>query len=687
MPSPSLSPITAAAQMSRSLPASRLRETEYFDTSPSYLRGGEAETSRPSMSVSVSKSEERPHPSPLQITPDSESADISSVGDINNLLNTFDAMPEDLQSYVMFQLLRRCSKKTLVVTSRAVTPALKVDFLKELPAELHHHVIRLLDRKSLCRAAQVSKKWREVVDGDERAWMELVVADGFKLARNDVERAIREGWGWQFPRSKSWVDKDLGRSKTEEQDDGSESHQLLELNRAMLKRKRKDTSRPSTGSSERKRRRTREHKTPDAEWPINWSKGFRPKTFADTAELAVPMPSVGNRSLRMMHLFKSMYRRQYLMRQSWLNPKTKPKHIAFKAHEGHVVTCLQFDSEKILTGSDDAIIDIYDTTTGARMKRLSGHEGGVWALEYQDNILVSGSTDRSVRIWNMDNGKCLHVFQGHTSTVRCLQIVQPVKVGTTVEGKDIMMPPHRLIITGSRDSNCRIWRLPKLGDRGVFQAGPAASDQDNPYFVRALTGHSHSVRAIAAHADTLVSGSYDGTVRVWQISTGETLHRLSGHSTKVYSVVLDHERKRCISGSMDTIVKVWSIETGECLFNLSGHQSLVGLLDLKDDILVSAAADFTLKVWDPETGQNQHTLKAHTGAITCFAHDGHKVISGSERTLKMWDIKTGRYIKDLLTDLRGVWQVRFDERRCIAAVHRDDFTFIEVWRCETQRTG
>ena len=113
-----------------------------------------------------------------------------------------------------------------------------------------------------------------------------------------------------------------------------------------------------------------------------------------------------------------------------------------------------------------------------------------------------------------------------------------------------------------------------------MQTGPPPNDHDNPYFVRTLSGHHHSVRAIAAHGDTLVSGSYDCTVRVWKISTGDTLHRLSGHSQKVYSVVLDHARNRCISGSMDNLVKVWSLETGNCLFNLDGHTSLVGLLDL-----------------------------------------------------------------------------------------------------------
>jgi len=108
---------------------------------------------------------------------------------------------------------------------------------------------------------------------------------------------------------------------------------------------------------------------------------------------------------------------------------------------------------------------------------------------------------------------------------------------------------------------------------------------------------------------------------------------------------------------------------------------------LRDERLVSAAADSSLRIWDPENGQCKSTLTAHTGAITCFQHDGQKVISGSDRTLKMWNVKTGECIKDLLTDLSGVWQVKFDERRCVAAVQRDNRTFVEVIDFGASRDG
>jgi F-box and WD-40 domain protein CDC4 len=44
----------------------------------------------------------------------------------------------------------------------------------------------------------------------------------------------------------------------------------------------------------------------------------------------------------------------------------------------------------------------------------------------------------------------------------------------------------------------------------------------------------------------------------------------------------------------------------------------------------------------------------------------------------MWNVRTGEFVKDLLTDLSGVWQVKFNERRCVAAVQRNSMTYIEV---------
>lgn len=606
--------------------------------------------------------------------------------DVRSMIETFDAMPSEMKSFLMYNFLRRCPRKTLRLVADTVTPALKCDFLKQLPLELSFNVLSYLDHRDLCRAAQVSKHWRNIIDTNETGWKELFDRDGYVVSPAELNKAITQGWGWQDPVGPMGAEVDLSKLKRLHAGAGADEATSTTMTRPdptarLRSAKRKRALTHLSGADRSKRRAGAQgmsSRLEAARSEVKQHKSEGPLSAANAAAAAVPNPEIGLPSLQKLHLYKSLYRRHHMIRKSWTSGKVKPSHVAFAAHPRNVITSLQFDEDKIITGSDDNLIHVYDTQTGKLRKKLEGHEGGVWALQYVGNTLVSGSTDRSVRVWDIEKGLCTQVFYGHTSTVRCLQILMPTEVGKTHDGKAVMMPPKPLIITGSRDSQLRIWRLPEPGSRRYIQTGPPANESDCPYFIRTLTGHTHSVRAIAAHGDTLVSGSYDSTVRVWRISTGESLHVLRGHSQKVYSVVLDHERNRCISGSMDSLVKIWDLDTGACLHTLEGHSLLVGLLDLREQKLVSAAADSTLRIWDPENGKCRHTLTAHTGAITCFQHDGQKVISGSEKTVKMWDIQTGDCIQDLLTDLNGVWQVKFDQRRCVAAVQRGSLTYVEV---------
>lgn len=677
LPSPSLSPVTAM----NALHAESSFESEGpdVDTDSSL----DHNISRQTKAMRVSEGDSRVKS--LSIPSDRSPA---TLMDMPKVLEFFDSVPEELKTYMMYQFLRRCPKPTLHFVADVVNPTLKCDFLALLPLELSLNIVKYFDVQTMCRAAQVSKKWRHIINSDEKTWKGLLDQDGFVLSEGELERAIREGWGWQcsspddFERDLSLPSSSKGEKELSPVASSStaaaDRTPLLSLALSNRRPKRKASTRASSRKLARRKISSSGTDNSEPDWRREITASEAPYAAANAAAAAVPYPEIGMPSLRGLYLYKAIYRRHDAIRRGWMKPAVKPQHIAFRAHDRHVVTCLQFDTDKILTGSDDTNINVYDTKTGALKATLEGHEGGVWALEYHGNTLVSGSTDRSVRVWDIERARCTQVFHGHTSTVRCLQIVLPTEVGKDANGQPEIMPKTPLIITGSRDSNLRVWKLPKQSDPVYYPSGPILDDSDCPYFLRVLSGHTHSVRAIAAHGDTLVSGSYDCMVKVWKISTGQVLYTLQGHTQKVYSVVLDPKRNRCISGAMDHMVKVWSLDDGSLLHNLEGHTSLVGLLALQNDHLVSAAADSTLRIWDSEHGHCKNMLSAHTGAITCFQHDGQKVISGSDRTLKMWDVGTGACVRDLLTDLSGVWQVKFNGRRCVAAVQRDSLTYIEV---------
>ncbi|KAJ3358438.1 SCF ubiquitin ligase complex subunit cdc4, partial [Kappamyces sp. JEL0680] len=442
--------------------------------------------------------------------------------------------------------------------------------------------------------------------------------------------------------------------------------------------------------------------------------------------------------------YQAYYRYHYLVRRNWLLGRNN--RISFPGHGTNVVTCLLFDDEKILSGSDDQTIHVYDIKKGELVKKLVGHDGGVWALQYHGNTVVSGSTDRSVRLWDLESGKCTHIFEGHTSTVRCLVIVPQ-------DGSDILpmtsqgqpdftryhtngavrktnpynpaLEPARfqkwkldhtpLIVTGSRDNTIRVWRLPDPEDykseaSQALDGSPPLSGQ--PYHMHTLAGHTSSVRAITGQGPILVSGSYDSSVRIWNIVEGRNLHVCNGHRGKVYSVGYSHELNRAASGSVDATVRVWDTLTGANLFVLEGHESLVGLLELTPQYIVSAAADSTLRIWCPMTGVCHALLKNHNAAITCFQHDPatNRIISGSDGGVKTWELSAaayagfplhavsslipssspvarqvafsqgqngpspafGRYVGDAISDVTGVWRTRMNAVRMVSAVQNAD---------------
>ncbi|KAI9285194.1 WD40-repeat-containing domain protein [Umbelopsis sp. AD052] len=564
------------------------------------------------------------------------------IRNLSSILSTFDTLPQATQSYLLFQLLRRSSTTTLQFVNALVIPALKRDFLASLPFELSLHILRYLDVVTLCRAAQVSKKWRMVVDADATIWRRNIERDGFKFTLSEVRQVVARQAATRAARKQKMIvlsdHRDSSAIATMDVDDPEESRLLRKViaeSDHICVNNTDDAALASQG-------------TPT-------SSSSMPGTYA-SAPLEPSTP----------HPYKEIYRKHFIIRQNW--KRDRATHISFQGHANNVVTCLQYDDDKIISGSDDRCINVYDTNTGKLRKTMSDHEGGVWALQYVGNTLVSGSTDRTVRVWDIERGTSTHVFPGHTSTVRCLQIVMP----EMIDGR--LQPSRPLIVTGSRDSTLRVWRLPDpVHDEPYLTHSP-----NNPWFMHTLAGHTQSVRAIAARGNLLVSGSYDYTMRLWNIETGRLIHLMEGHTQRVYSVVLDIDNRRCMSGSMDSTVRIWSLDDGSCLNVLEGHSILVGLLHLTPNHLVSAAADSTLRIWSTETGICEHVLSGHQAAITCFQHDENKVVSGSEGGLKLWDINTGQLVRDLITNVTGVWRVAFDERRCVAAVNRNNVTWFEV---------
>ena len=133
--------------------------------------------------------------------------------------------------------------------------------------------------------------------------------------------------------------------------------------------------------------------------------------------------------------------------------------------------------------------------------------------------------------------------------------------------------------------------------------------------MQTLEGHGGWVNSVAFSPDgrQIVSGSGDGTVKVWDRESGACAQTLKGHGGWVPSVAFSPDGRQIVSGSGDGTVKVWDRESGACTQTLDGHGGWVNSVAFSPDgrQIVSGSGDGTVKVWDRESGVCAQTLEGH----------------------------------------------------------------------------
>jgi WD40 repeat protein len=152
--------------------------------------------------------------------------------------------------------------------------------------------------------------------------------------------------------------------------------------------------------------------------------------------------------------------------------------------------------------------------------------------------------------------------------------------------------------------------------------------------LRSLDGPTPArVRAVAVTPDghQAVSASDDGTLKVWDLETGQALRTLKGHTNYVFTVVVTPDGRRAVSASSDNTLKVWDLKTGQTLRTLEGHTEMAKAVAVTPDgrRAVSASYDKSLKMWDLESGACLATFLAD-GTVWCCAitPNGWLIVAG-----------------------------------------------------------
>jgi hypothetical protein len=151
-----------------------------------------------------------------------------------------------------------------------------------------------------------------------------------------------------------------------------------------------------------------------------------------------------------------------------------------------------------------------------------------------------------------------------------------------------------------------------------------------------LTGHSDWVYSLAISPDgqTLASGSFDKTIKLWQLSTGQRSPTLYLNiQRQCFALLSVRMGKPLASGSFDETIKLWHLDTGELICTLTGHTASVRSLAIATEgqALVSGSFDETIKLWRLDTGEFIGNVAEQTGAVSAIAisPDGQTIASGA----------------------------------------------------------
>jgi len=229
--------------------------------------------------------------------------------------------------------------------------------------------------------------------------------------------------------------------------------------------------------------------------------------------------------------------------------------------------------------------------------------------------------------------------------------------------------------------------------------------------IRTYSQHSSDIYALDwLDNDTLASGSYDKTIKIWSMATGQTkrtiqtneyvfslkslntnihlaaglgngdiniynmndgklVYSLKGHTSYVRDLI-QVSADLLASSSLDEKVRIWNLTTNTCKFNLTGHtNSVYGLKQITSSILASGSLDKTIKLWDITSGKLIRTLTGHTRWIDWSVDllNSQTLVSGSEdQTIKLWNWSTGECLSTIKTTgsvITSLAVINFDQQQ------------------------
>jgi len=295
------------------------------------------------------------------------------------------------------------------------------------------------------------------------------------------------------------------------------------------------------------------------------------------------------------------------------------------------------DGRYVVSGAGDAWVKLYDMQTGKEIRafidksiskdRKEGiaHKGWVDGVAFSPDgqCVLSGATDGLAKLWETSTGRLVRVFRGYAHKIRA--------VSYSPDGKKLLVGgySHSGLSLGDDKDTLRLWDLSKGETIQVF------------------TGHRGVMAAALSHdGKKAISGDTYGTLKLWDLATGKEIQEIKAFNDSVKYVAFYPDDKKVLSLEEDALgqdIKLWDLETGKEIeefrkkFMKKGKRWYESI-DLSADgrLIVGANhEEMILSLFDSTTGKRIRKFKngkrETQAASVAISPDGSLVASGWTR--------------------------------------------------------
>ncbi|RDB23998.1 putative E3 ubiquitin ligase complex SCF subunit sconB [Hypsizygus marmoreus] len=621
---------------------------------------------------------------------------------VNAVWSNFSSSSHPRRALILQGLLTMCCFSQLSLLTEQLAQLIRIDPFACLPREVSLKILGYLDATSLCRAAQVTRRWKSLAD-DDILWRGI-------CEQHIGQKCHKCGWGLPILEKKRAF-----RPHSPTPSDSTPACLLPPM--SSLKRSIPDDDNTNLVSPPLKRQRS---SSSDVSSVPSASSSFLTlplETEPSSCALLAPNPPLPMTE-SITRPWKDVYSERMTIERNWRRGRCTVRTL--KGHTDGVM-CLQFSETLaypafpvLITGSYDRTVRVWNMETGVELHCLKGHTRAVRALQFDDIKLITGSMDHTLKVWDWRRGKCIRTLTGHTDGVVCLNF------------------DSNVLASGSVDSTIKVWNLRTGGAftlRGhsdwvnavqLWDSNPAARSASTSASLFDVPSGSMSPStpgSLANEIDVgkmLFSASDDGTIKLWDLTLRTCIRTMTGHVGQVQSMKLltasecsDDEPP--VGG--DTDMESSGDESGpsaahqasSSTFNASGSTfpapaaaqsssamatsaakpfsssaiSQTPFVSGKKPVLISGSLDNTIKLWDIETGKTIRTLFGHIEGVWAVASDKLRLVSGShDRTIKVWSRDEGKCTATLVGHQAAVSCLALGEDKIVSG---SDDANIKIW--------